>query len=292
MIRLLSLALPIYSLVCVLALVTLVTGLISYLFINGWHVLDMRLIFGYTPPLDAILLRRQVFDGLFPALFGTFSLVLLSLFIALPVGVGAGIFLAEYAKGPTRYLLTLVFDVLAGVPSVVIGLFGFAITVLLHQRFPGHFYPCMLLSALALAFLVLPYLVRTTQNTLSEIDPVVRQTALALGASRFQNIVFVLIPDRLGDIASGVFLALGRCAEDTAVIMLTGVVVSAGIPKSLTGPYEALPFYIYYISSQYTDRHELATGFAAAIILLLICSILLLMAFILQHRLKKTFLFR
>ena len=86
---------------------------------------------------------------------------------------------------------------------------------------------------------------------------------------------------------SGVILALGRAAEDTAVIMLTGVVATAGIPSSLLAKYEALPFYIYYISSQYTDQEELMTGFGAAIILLLVCSMLFITAHLLKNALLR-----
>jgi len=97
-----------------------------------------------------------------------------------------------------------------------------------------------------------------------------------------QNIIYVLIPKSLSGIISGVILAIGRCAEDTAVIMLTGVVASAGVPKSLLANYEALPFYIYYISSQYMNEEELSSGYGAAIVLLGICAVLFLFAFMIQ----------
>ena len=91
---------------------------------------------------------------------------------------------------------------------------------------------------------------------------------------------------------SGVILAIGRCAEDTAVIMLTGVVATAGIPKSLLSQYEALPFYIYYISSEYSNTQELLTGYGASIILLTICIFLFSIAFIIKRRLTYQMLYR
>ncbi|MCG8551104.1 MAG: hypothetical protein MI799_11945 [Desulfobacterales bacterium] len=94
--------------------------------------------------------------------------------------------------------------------------------------------------------------------------------------------MLVLLPLALSDIVSGVVLAIGRCAEDTAVIMLTGVVAAAGVPKSIFASFEALPFFIYYTASEYTDPSELAKGYGAALILLLICSLL----FIFAHLLK------
>jgi phosphate transport system permease protein len=100
-----------------------------------------------------------------------------------------------------------------------------------------------------------------------------------LGATKLQNIFLVMIPKSLSGIMSGIILAIGRCAEDTAVIMLTGAVASAGLPRSLFSQYEALPFYIYYISSQYADPEELMQGYGASIILLLLCACLFLTAY-------------
>ena len=176
-------------------------------------------------------------------------------------------------------VLDALFDVLAGVPSIVVGLFGFALAVFLHRHFSERIGPCLLISSLALSILVLPYIIRTTQASLEGLPREIRLTAIALGATKLQNIILVLLPKSLAGVMSGIILAIGRCAEDTAVIMLTGVVASAGLPKSLLSQYEALPFYIYYISSQYTSPEELQQGYGAAIILLLLCALLLLAAY-------------
>lgn len=254
--------------------------ILAYLVIRGGSVVNLELIFGDVAPFDAMLRRKQVFDGLFPAIIGTLALVVLAVGVAVPVGLGAGIYMAEYAKGKRKLVLSLLFDVLAGLPSVLVGLAGFSFTVLLHTILPSRVGPCLILSALALGFLVLPYLIRSTEMALASVPSSLRQTAPALGATKIQNILYVLLPNRLPDIASGVVLAIGRVAEDTAVIMLTGVVVSAGLPRSIFEQYEALPFYIYYISSQYADPHELQMGFGAAILLLMICSLLFFCTFI------------
>jgi phosphate transport system permease protein len=167
-------------------------------------------------------------------------------------------------------------------PSIVIGLFGFSLAVFLHKHFSDRIGPCLLISSIALSLLVLPYIIRTTQGALESIPLDIRLTALALGASKLQNIFLVLIPKSLSGIMSGIILAIGRCAEDTAVIMLTGAVASAGLPKSLFSQYEALPFFIYYISSQYSSQDELMQGYGAAIILLLLCGILFSVAFVIR----------
>ncbi|SDP68763.1 PstA family ABC transporter permease [Desulforhopalus singaporensis] len=264
-------------------------AILGYIVMRSWAVLHLSLLFGDVAPIDAIFLRHPVFDGLFPAVAGTFLLVLIAVLLAVPVGMAAGIYLAEYAGYRMKSCLSLLFDILAGLPSVVVGLAGFSLTILLHKVFPGKIGPCLLLSALALCFLILPYLIRTTQTALESVPLSLRQTAPALGATKLQNICKVLLPSKLTDILGGIILAVGRAAEDTAVIMLTGVVASAGIPRSLFEQFEALPFYIYYISSQYTNAEELQTGFGAAMLLLVLCGILFLLAFFTQQTLSRHF---
>ncbi len=274
---------------------TMVLGvfiLLGFLFFKGGKTLGLHLIFGSVSPVDALLLREQVLDGLFPAIVGTFLLVFCSMTFAIPIGVAAGIYMAEYARGWSRRAMSLFFDILAGIPSIVIGLAGLSLAIILHHHFSERFAPSLLISAIALAILVLPYIIRTTQIALESIDPVLRRTAPSLGASRLQNILRVLLPVSLPDILGGIFLAIGRCAEDTAVIMLTGAVVMAGIPRDMFSQYEALPFFIYYISSQYSSPEELQTGFGAAIILLFLCSFLLFAALWIQKRLVALLLYR
>jgi phosphate transport system permease protein len=254
-----------------LILLGAVVAIIGFLLFKGAGTLNRELIFGHTPVWDALLMRRPVFEGLWPAICGTLLLVLLSVIIALPVGLLTGVYLAEYAQGWIKAILGLLFDVLAGIPSIVIGLFGFSGAIFLHQHFSRQIYPCLLISALALAFLVLPYLIRSTQTALESLPFRDRITAPALGATRVQNICHVLLPRALQNIAGGIVLAIGRCAEDTAVIMLTGAVATAGMPRGLFHHFEALPFFIYYISSQYANPEELSHGYGAAIVLLIIC---------------------
>lgn len=269
-----------------LPLLVLLT-VIVYLLVRGGEVLGLELLFGKVPVLDALLGHRQVFDGLFPALAGTGLLVLLAIALAIIPGICGGIYLAEYSSPNERRLLSLLFDIIAGLPSIVIGLAGFSLTILLHRIFPNRFGPCLLLSAMALAFLVVPYLVRSTQTTLNSIPLDLRLTGPSLGANKLQNILFVLLPARMNDLIGGIILAIGRAAEDTAVIMLTGAVASAGMVRSVLEQYEALPFYIYYISSQYSDAGELQRGFGAAILLFTLCGLLFLAAILLEHGLSR-----
>lgn len=268
-------------------LVAAVSAVLGFVIFKSLPVLKPALIFGSTDPLAALLLKAPVFDGLLPAMVGTLFLVLVAVGLALPVGIAAGIYLAEYCRGRLKAFLCLIFDILASIPSIVIGLLGFSLAVFLHHHLSERIYPCLLISAISLAFLVLPYIIRSTQSALEGITASLRITAPSLGASKLQNIRYVLIPRALDGILSGVILAIGRCAEDTAVIMLTGVVATAGIPRSIFGTYEALPFYIYYISSQYMDRQELLRGYGATVLLLLLCGGLFVLSFGIKRMLKR-----
>ena len=264
-----------------------VATLLIFLFTRGAPSLSLELIFGDTDPLKALLLQEQVFAGLFPAVVGTTAVVILSVSWAIPVGIAAGIYLAEFSGQKVKMIFNFSFDLLAAIPSIVIGLFGLTVAIFLHQHFSHRIYPCLLISSVALAILVLPYLVRTTQLSIEAVPHPMRAAGLSLGASKLQNLYHVVLPRSVTGILSGVILALGRAAEDTAVIMLTGVVATAGIPGSLLGKYEALPFYIYYISSEYTDQKELMTGFGAALILLTICALLFIAAHLLKNLLVR-----
>ncbi len=284
--------LGLFSWACAAVLTSAVTLILGFLVVRGYHTLHLELIFSDTRPLDALLLKRQVFGGLFPAMVGTLCLVVLSMAMALPLGLASGIFLAEYAPPGIKGFFTLLFDILAGIPSIVVGLFGFSITVFLHHYFSDRIFPCLLISALSLAFLVLPYIIRTTQTALESLPLSLRVTAPGLGATRLQNLVHVLLPASLSGIVSGVILAIGRCAEDTAVIMLTGAVATAGIPRSIFSGFEALPFYIYYMTSEYTNAAELSKAYGAALILLAICMVLFSLSFGVKNTLRARSLSR
>jgi len=289
--RFLEIAVALFAWLCAFVLLAAVGTVFVFLLIKGGAALNVQTIFGGTPVWEAITLKKAVFNGLFPAIAGTLLLVVMAVGLALPVGIAAGIYLAQYSGARMKSIFSLFCDILAGVPSILVGLFGFSLSIFLHKYVSQNIYPCLLISAASLSFLVLPYLIRTTQIALEQIPPEERLTALALGADKLQNIIYVLIPRSLSGIISGIILSIGRCAEDTAVIMLTGVVAMAGVPQSLLAKYEALPFFIYYISAQYTDMEELRMGYAAAIILVVICAVLFLAAFYIKNRLTEKALY-
>lgn len=266
--------------------------LLGFLLWRGLPGMSLALFFGDTPPLDALFHGRPVFDALWPACAGTLSLVALSTLIAVPLGVAAGIHLAEYAQGRGKEIFSFCVDLLAGVPSILMGLFGFALILLLRRSVAPDANTGLLLSALCLALLVLPYLVSATRLSLETLPAQLRLTGAALGLPRDRIVRRLLLPAAMRGIFAGVVLAVGRAAEDTAVILLTGVVANAGLPGSLTGKYEALPFRIYYLAAEHQSPGELAQAFAAALVLLALTACLFATARLLQRQLAKKWVAR
>jgi len=270
------------------ALVLLTTALlIGFLIQRGLGSINGALFFGDTPWLSAVLNKRMVFDGIWPALAGTFLLVVLSSSLAIPVGIASGLYLAEYAPKRVRSALEFAVDLLSGTPSIVMGLFGFALILLLRKTIGPNAQTGLWLAGLCLALLILPYVIRTTQTALEALPPRFRMVGPAMGLSRWQNVRKVLLPMASRGIFSGAILAIGRAAEDTAVILLTGVVAQTGLPRGLGDKFEALPFRIYFLAAEYRSQHQLDQGFAMALVLMAMTGALFLAAFALRRSAER-----
>ncbi|MCR5347903.1 MAG: ABC transporter permease subunit [Fretibacterium sp.] len=261
--------------------------LVGFLFVRGLPVIDLQLLFGSTPAWDAILALRPVWDGIWPAVAGTLSLLAVTMALVLVPGIACGVYLACFATPRERDWIGECVDVLAGIPSIVMGLFGLELIILLRRTFLPRGTTCLLLAATCLAILVLPVLVTAVRSAIEALPRSLTLTADALGLSRNQTVRRLLIPAAGPGILGGVILVMGRAMEDTAVIMLTGAVANAGLPAGLTSKFEALPFRIYYTAAQYTGAEELKRGFGTAVLLLLLSWVLILSAKILQRQLAR-----
>jgi phosphate transport system permease protein len=264
-----------------------VLTLILFLAHRGLQTLGPTLLFGNTPVREAITGRAMVWDGLWPACVGTLCLVFSSCVMAIPVGLAAGIYLAEYASTRQRALVGAAVEILAGTPSVLMGLFGFALILFLRRTLVPQANTSLLLAAVCLGLLVLPYLILATRTSLEGLPASLRLTGLGLGLDHWQSIRWLLLPAASRGILSGVILAVGRAAEDTAIILLTGVVADAGLPRGLSDRFSALPFHIYYVVSEHRTQAELDQGFGAALVLLLLTAILFGGASLLRRRMKN-----
>lgn len=258
-------------------------GLVFFLLLRGGGSIDGSLLFGETPWFEAVTGRQPVFGGIWPAVCGTFLLVALSSVLAIPVGIASGIYLSEYASGRARSLLELPVDLLAGTPSIVMGLFGFTLILFLRKTLFPDARTCLLLSAACIALLVLPYVIRMTQNAMEAVPGHLRMLGPAMGLTKLQSILHILLPVASRGVLSGVILSIGRAAEDTAVILLTGVVAQAGMPRSLVDKFEALPFRIYYTAAEHKTVLELEQGYGTALVLLVLTGTLFLIALFMQR---------
>ncbi|WP_300717951.1 ABC transporter permease subunit [uncultured Desulfovibrio sp.] len=264
-----------------------VLSLLAFLFWRGLPALDAALLVGDAPLWPALLGRFPIWDGIWPACLGTLCLLGITMALALLPGIGCGVYLAEYAPPRMQRILNSLMDVLAGVPSIVMGIFGFTLILFLHRLGFAGASSGLLLAGGCLALLVLPALVVTTRTALESLPADLRLSGAALGLRHGQTVRHLLLPQASRGILSGVMLALGRSAEDTAVILLTGVVANAGLPAGLGLRFEALPFFIYYTAAQYQTPEELQRGFGAALTLLALSGSLLLLAWWLHERFRR-----
>lgn len=265
-----------HSIVMILFLV--IIYLLSYLFYRGYSSLNSTLFIGDLTWKEVIIDKMPVWDGIWPATMGTLSLVILTMLIAIIPGIGCGIFLACYASPIFKKNILTIINVLAGIPSIVMGLFGFLIILLMRQWISPDANTNLILSACCLAILVLPVIIISTQEAIESIPSSIRISLLSLGLSQHQIIRSFYLPLASRGILSGIILAIGRAAEDTAVIMLTGVVANSGLPATVFDKFEALPFHIYIVSAEYQSQLELSQGFSTAIVLLLLSVFLFMLA--------------
>jgi phosphate transport system permease protein len=208
--------------------------------------------------------------GVGPELFNTFYVTGLSLLFSLPIGIGAGVYMAEFAK-PGRFtnLIRLSTEALASVPSIVLGLFG----MILFVNSLGWGFT-ILGGSLALALLNLPTLVRVTEETIRSIPQMYREGSLALGATRWQTVFRAVLPNALPGILTGVTLVAGRAIGETAILIYTaGVTAARHFPEwSLKASGETLAVRIWYIKSEglVPDADKIAAGTSALLLLVVL----------------------
>ena len=198
--------------------------------------------------------------GMANAIVGTLILIGLAAVFAVPVGILAGIHLAEYRRSRLSTAVRFTADVLNGVPSIVIGMFAYGVAVLPFKRFSA------LAGGLALAVMMLPLIVRTTEELLHLVPPVLRDGALALGATRSRAVFSVILPAALPGIMTGVLVALARIAGETAPLLFTAF-NNRFWSTRLHQPIASLTVQVYtYAISPYDDWHRQAWAGATVLI--------------------------
>jgi len=261
----------------VLAIVPLVFVLYTVI-AKGASVISWQFLTGSIPPS---VLPASV-GGMGPAILGTIEITALASVIAVPLGVLGAIYLNEYGgekKNLLARFLGFLADVMTGVPSIIMGLFIFAIWVL-HFGFSG------LAGALALGCLMLPIVIRSTEEMLKLVPDSLREGSYALGASKSRVTLTVVLPAALGGIVSGVLLAIARAAGETAPLLFTILTVTEANPNVFSGANTSLPSQIFVnASSPYTGAQ--ARGWGAALTLIAIAFILMIAARLVTARFAR-----
>jgi phosphate transport system permease protein len=242
------------ALVYGLMVLSLLTVMVLLFFILGYILKSAS---GYLRV--SFIFRSAAEGGIFPMVITTLYVVLVSLVIALPVGIMTAIFLNEYAlnSGIIR-LLRLAIETLAGIPSILYGLFG----LLLFCRF-FRLGQSVISGALTLSIMILPVIIRTTEEALKSIPDSFREGSLSLGATKYQTIFHVIIPEALPGIVTAIILGIGRIVGESAPVLLT-VGITMNIPRSIFESGRTLTIHLYYLTKEAIRPEDFGIAFATA----------------------------
>lgn len=260
------------------AVVIILFSIIGFIAWKGIHVLNFSFI-------TEAPTHGMTKGGVMPAIIGTICLTLGSMLIAFPIGLLSGIYVSEFAKDNwLKRLIQMMTNNLAGVPSIIFGLFGMALFV--NQLGFGD---SILAGSFTLALLVLPVIIRVTEEALNSINPELRRASLALGATRWQTTYRVLLPIAMPNIMTGLILSMSRVSGETAPILFTvAAYYLPRLPSSIYDQVMALPYHLYVLTTSGTDLEATrAMAYGTALLLILIVLLLNLLAGGIRRYLSK-----
>ena len=228
---------------------TVLIGIIAYILVQSAGTMKLSIIFGPV--------------SLLPMIAATAWTVVVSLAIALPVGIMTAIYLQEYARrSRLSRVLGLAIDTLAGIPSIIYGLFG----LLLFCRF-FNLGQSIIAGSFTLSIMILPVIIRTTEEALKTVPASYREGSLSLGATKFQTIFHVVLPPALPGILTAAILAAGRVVGESAPVLLT-VGIARNLPKTIFEPGRTLTIHLYYLTKEAINPDDFAHAFSAAAVLI------------------------
>ncbi len=241
-----------------LLIVGVLAGIIGYITYKG--ITSVNLAFLLEPPK-----RAGAEGGISTTIVSTVYLTIASLVLAIPVGVASAVYLEEYSRNGSlfAYLVNLTAETLAGIPSIVFGLFGFVFFVIFLDMGWS-----ILSGSMTLAIMILPTITRTAQEAILSVPREYRENSLALGASKLQTIWKVVLPSAVPGIVTGIILCMGRAVGETAALVLTAG-SSLGMPLSLGDPARTMSVHLYMLAMEGISM-ERAFGTAFIIVLLII----------------------
>jgi len=232
--------------------ITALVFILVYIFSNSTGFLNWSFITG-------------VERGILPMIVTTLMVVLVSISIALPVGISTAIYLNEYARASRHVrILRLAIDTLAGIPSIIYGLFG----LLVFSRMMG-FGQSIIAGGFTLSIMALPVIIRTTEESLKSIPVSIREGSLAVGATKFQTIRHVVVPPALPGIITAVILAIGRMVGESAPVLLT-VGLARNLPLSIFESGRTLTIHLYFLTAEAINPEDFNMAFATAAVLIIL----------------------
>lgn len=270
-----QLAIALISVLAILVVIPIIL-IILFVVVNGIGAINWEFI--SSAP------RNSLRDGgIGPALLGTVFLTFGTAIAALPLAIAAAIYLAEYAKDNllTRSIRLAIVN-LAGIPSIVYGLFGLGAFVLFMQ-----FGTSILAGALTFGIMTLPVVISTAEEAIRSVPQEFRLTSLSLGATRWQTIRHQVLPHALPGVLTGVILGLGRAAGETAPILFTAAAVYLpSLPDSMFDQTMALPYHLYVVATQVPGM-PMSTQYGTALVLMLVVLSLTLVATVVRTNARK-----
>lgn len=246
--------------------------IIGYILVKGLPVISWEFL--TTAPVDF-----GASGGIFPMIVSTIYVTFFAVIIATPIGVGAAVYLYEYAgSGKFVQIIRFCSESLASLPSIIFGLFGLAFFVeFLHLGW------CILSASLTLAIMAMPTIMRTAENALDAVPAAYREGSLGMGATRWQTIQNVILPAAIPGIITGVILGMARAIEETAAIMYT-VGSSIAVPVTIFDPARPLPLHLYILA---TESISIENTFGTAVVLIVIILGITITTNILVERYQK-----
>ena len=232
-------------------------SVVIFILIRGLPYVNMQLLFGDYGKEPSIK----------PALIGTLCLILISIGISAPIGIGSAIFLTEYTNSKSRliYIVRIATETLAGIPSIVYGIFGYLVFVVALG-----FKYSLIGGGMTLAVMILPVIVRSTEESLLAVPRSLREGSFALGSSKVRTIFSVILPCAASGIVTSLILAIGRVMSESAVLILTIGMVVNKMPENFASPGTSLALDVYYFGSHGYPEQAAAT---AVVLLVLVVSI-------------------
>ena len=279
-----------------LAILAILVVILTNIIFNGWEAISWRFV--------STIPKKDFFDasttGVLPMIVGTTIRVLVMTVFVIPIGVITAIYLTEYAAQSSKItrLIRAAVNNLAGVPSIVFGLFGLGFFInfigrnldqLLHNPEPVWGQPALIWASLTLAVMTLPVVIVATEESLKAIPPGLREASLALGATKLETILRVVLPQALPGIMTGGILAVSRAAGEVAPILFTGVAYyMASLPHRVTDQFMDLGYHVFVLSTQ-SPNIEMTRSilYATVLVLLMLTFALNLVAIFIRAHVRK-----